>query len=220
MKPDSGFIDTIDGQWYNSQTKTFIPVQKRKVAYVFQEGSLFPNLSIYQNVFFSALAKRNKNETESLIKDAGLWDLRLAYPHQLSGGQKQRTEIIRAIASRPDMLLLDEPFSALDKENTERLSVMINQVHQELGTTILLSTHAMDEVLPFCDSFMKLEGGRIMQHQTKEAFLKAVFNAENNNLARVVEVLEGELIVQFGSRYMKVSNPEAANYVPGDFISV
>jgi putative spermidine/putrescine transport system ATP-binding protein len=145
-----------------------VPAHKRNMGMVFQSYSLFPNLSVAQNVEFGlrtrkvASAERRKRTVE-VLQLVQLESQANRYPHQLSGGQQQRVALARALAVRPDVLLLDEPLSALDAKVRSTLRDEIRRIQSELGITTLFVTHDQDEALAISDRIAVMSDGRIDQ---------------------------------------------------------
>lgn len=145
-----------------------VPVHKRNMGMVFQSYSLFPNLSVAQNVEFGlktrkvASADRRKRTVE-VLELVQLSSLANRYPHQLSGGQQQRVALARALAVQPDVLLLDEPLSALDANVRSSLRDEIRRLQTELGITTLFVTHDQEEALAISDRIAVMSQGRIEQ---------------------------------------------------------
>ncbi|MGY2895322.1 ABC transporter ATP-binding protein [Deinococcus sp. UYEF24] len=152
---------------------TPLPAAKRQMGMVFQAYSLFPNLNAEDNVRFG-LKVRGTNAAESekrlktLFELIGLEDARKRYPHQLSGGQQQRVALARALAIEPQVLLLDEPLSALDAQVRLNLRDEIRRVQRETGTTTLFVTHDQEEALAISDRVVVMDKGRIAQLGTPE----------------------------------------------------
>jgi iron(III) transport system ATP-binding protein len=150
-----------------SAERHHLPPEKRRIGVVFQDYALFPHLSVAGNVAFglrhSALARRQVQELLTLVGLAGLDD---KYPHELSGGQQQRVALARALAPRPHLLLLDEPFSNLDVELRERLSLEVRAILKEAGTAALLVTHDQHEAFAVADRVGVMHAGRIEQWDT------------------------------------------------------
>jgi molybdate transport system ATP-binding protein len=126
--PDRGFISFNGEVWYDSVKKINLPPQKRNVGFMFQDYALFPNMTVRRNIEF-AQKIRNAEEVDSLLSHFGLEALQKQYPAKLSGGQKQRVALARALAAKPNLLLLDEPLSALDYEM--RLNLQ-DEIHSDL----------------------------------------------------------------------------------------
>jgi iron(III) transport system ATP-binding protein len=140
--------------------KRAISPQHRGVGYVPQEGALFPHLSVAGNVGFG-LTRGKRGRIDDLLDLVGLADLRKRFPHQLSGGQQQRIALARALAIGPDVLLLDEPFGALDATLRHELRRDVARILSETGATTTLVTHDQDEALSMADQVALLDEGRI-----------------------------------------------------------
>jgi putative spermidine/putrescine transport system ATP-binding protein len=165
--PDTGVV-TLAGR---NITKT--PAHQRNMGMVFQSYSLFPNLTVAQNIDFGLRnrkiekSKRNSRVNE-MLELVQLSDLGKRYPHQLSGGQQQRVALARALAVQPDVLLLDEPLSALDAKVRATLRDEIRRIQTELKTTTLFVTHDQDEALAISDRIGVMSNGRLEQLGTPE----------------------------------------------------
>jgi spermidine/putrescine ABC transporter ATP-binding subunit len=150
---------------------TQIPVHKRNVGMLFQNYALFPHLDVARNIAFG-LEMRGLSKAEALKRaDSALAMVRLEgfgarYPHQLSGGQQQRVALARALVIEPAVLLLDEPFGALDKKLRENMQIEMRQLQQRLGITTLMVTHDQDEALTLSDRIAVMRAGVIEQFGT------------------------------------------------------
>jgi iron(III) transport system ATP-binding protein len=143
-----------------------VPPEQRRVGMVFQDYALFPHRSVAANVSFglSALGKKERRaRVDELLEIVGLSDAGEKYPHELSGGQQQRVALARALAPRPDLLLLDEPFSNLDTELRERLSAEVRFILKQQNATALLVTHDQHEAFGFADEIGIVHAGSIQQ---------------------------------------------------------
>ena len=143
--------------------------EARRVGLVFQDYALFPHLTVEDNVAFGLRgAQRGERDSRAreLLDAVGLDLAARKYPHQLSGGQKQRVALARALAPRPQLLLLDEPFSNLDVEMRERLSLEVRAILKSLGTTALMVTHDQHEAFAMGDAVGVMRHGRIEQWDT------------------------------------------------------
>lgn len=126
-------------------------VLRRRMGYIVQEGGLFPHLSVYQNMCYAMkLSEYTPSQCEQRINDlipiVNLnTNLLHKFPNELSGGQRQRVGIVRGIAHKPDIVLMDEPFSALDPENRTKLQSLVADIHKSTATTFVMVTHNMDE---------------------------------------------------------------------------
>jgi len=144
------------------------PAHKRNMGMVFQSYSLFPNLTVAQNVDYGLRTRKiNSNERRTRVNEmlelVQLGSMNHRYPHQLSGGQQQRVALARALAIRPEVLLLDEPLSALDAKVRLALRDQIRRIQTELGTTTLLVTHDQEEALGIADRVGVMSAGRLEQ---------------------------------------------------------
>ncbi len=182
---------------------TGIPAYKRSFGMVFQSFALFPHLTVAENVAFG-LKMRNVAKAEIATKVAAALDLvelgRFAdrYPRQLSGGQQQRVALARAVVFEPDVLLLDEPLSALDKMLREQMQVEIRHLQQRLGMTTVFVTHDQEEALTMSDRVAVMNDGRIQQAGTpREIYDRpcnefvATFLGASNILEATVRGTEG-----------------------------
>jgi len=152
---------------------TPLPAAKRQMGMVFQAYSLFPNLSAEDNVGFGLKVRglsgaESEKRLKTLFALIGLEEARKRYPHQLSGGQQQRVALARALAIEPQVLLLDEPLSALDAQVRLNLRDEIRRVQQETGTTTLFVTHDQEEALAISDRVVVMEKGKVAQLGTPE----------------------------------------------------
>lgn len=165
-QPDSGNV-FVDGQ---DLSKTDIIKLRRKIGYVIQNRGLFPHMTVEKNITYVPVisGKKNKNENRSLalrlLKTVGLTeDMLDRYPSQLSGGQQQRVGIARALAADAKIMLMDEPFGALDEITKQAMQEEILRLHQELGITIVFITHDIREAVKLGDRMLVMDQGRILQ---------------------------------------------------------
>ena len=132
-RADGGMIFHGNEVWFDDAKGIHLPPQRRSIGFVFQDFALFPHLTVERNVAFGIKEKRSLNELKDLISLVGLSGYERYYPAQLSGGQKQRVALIRALARRPDILLLDEPLSALDWETRRQLQEDLKKDHKTVS---------------------------------------------------------------------------------------
>ncbi len=156
--------------------------QKRGIGMVFQSYALFPNMTAAQNVAFGLrMQKIGKDESAGRVQEAlamvELGDYADRYPHQLSGGQCQRVALARSLVTRPRLLLLDEPLSALDARIRKHLREQIRSIQQELGLTTIFVTHDQEEALVMSDRIFLMNAGRIVQSGDAETLYTAPANA-------------------------------------------
>lgn len=145
VTPDKGIIKFGETVWFDSGNRINIPPQNRNISLMFQDYALFPNMTVEENIQF-AQAEKDDNSVNELLSIFGLSEFRKYKPNGLSGGQKQRVALARALARKPQLLLLDEPLSALDTEMRSTLQNEIAQAHQLLGGTTIMVSHDLSEV--------------------------------------------------------------------------
>ena len=155
-KPYSGTI-TIQGKIVSDQDHMVAP-EKRNVGLVVQNKALFPHLTVEKNIGFGIRKNQEKTKIISgLLSLFKIEHLSNKYPHEISGGEQQRTAIARSMAPSPELLMLDEPFSALDRELKEDLYAELNHIFNERQQTIILVTHDLDEAKVLSDKQINLE---------------------------------------------------------------
>lgn len=159
-KPDKGRIVFNDTVWFDSEKKINISPQQRNVGYMFQDYALFPNMTVEKNISF-AQKEKNKGDVDKLMELFDLEVLKNQHPAKLSGGQKQRVALARALAAKPNVLLLDEPLSALDFEMRLALQHEIRKAHDLLNTVTLMVSHDLQEVFHLASSVIMLKNGKI-----------------------------------------------------------
>ncbi len=156
---------TLDGKVV-SQPGRSLPAEQRRIGMVFQDYALFPHLSIEANIAFGLRrwpADEVATRVQALLTTIGLDGLGKRYPHELSGGQQQRVALARALAPRPRLVLLDEPFSNLDVDLRERLSMEVREILKREGSTGILVTHDQHEAFAMADRIGILSAGRLQQ---------------------------------------------------------
>ena len=169
-RPDRGVI-TLDGTTlFDSGRGVNLPPQRRRVGYLFQQYALFPNMTVEQNIAAGVRDRRRaREETAEAIAAMRLEGLERKRPHQLSGGQQQRAALARILVNRPEVLLLDEPFSALDSHLRFQLEQELRGAIRRFGKTVLLVSHNRDEVFRLSDEVAIMHDGRIETTGEKKA---------------------------------------------------
>ena len=190
-----------------------LPPEKRRIGMVFQDYALFPHLTLGSNVAFG-LGHMDKAERErrvgELLELVGLSDSSDKYPHEISGGQQQRTALARALAPRPELLLLDEPFSNLDVTLREHLSVEVRNILKAHGTTAMMVTHNQNEAFAMADVAGMIDRGRLLQWDTPH-------NLYHRPQTRAVADFVGEGTLIHGSVVGKSEVETALGTLSGDF---
>ncbi|ADC46200.1 molybdate ABC transporter ATP-binding protein ModC [Methanobrevibacter ruminantium M1] len=174
VNPDTGIISLkMDEEniYFDSEKKINLKPQKRNVGYLFQNYALFPNMTVEENIGIGVSKEKREKTVSEMIKRFHLEGLEKRYPRQLSGGQQQRVALARILAYGPDVILLDEPFSAMDTFLKEQLRIeLVNSLKDFDGFSVLV-THDRDEAFQFCDELIILDKGKIIaKGETHEIF--------------------------------------------------
>lgn len=174
-KPDKGFIHCGHEVWLDRERNISLPTQERHIGFVFQDYALFPHLTALQNVI-TALGHINTNarigKAFELLERVNLKGLEKRYPDKLSGGQRQRVALARALAREPEILLLDEPFSAVDQVTRRKLQQELAILRRDIQIPILLVTHDLDEAAMLADRLYVLHKGQTLQNGTPGQVLR------------------------------------------------
>jgi len=170
LKPDNGYINVNGTYWLNTNKRVNIPPQKRNIGYVFQDYALFPNMTVLENLEFAEGKLNCKSIISELIKIIELEDLQHRKPDTLSGGQKQRVALARALVQQPEILLLDEPLSALDIKIRLKLQDYILKVHKQYNLTTILISHDIGEIHKLSDHVIEIKNGKIHRQGSPTAF--------------------------------------------------
>jgi molybdate transport system ATP-binding protein len=169
--PSGGRVACQGSVWLDGEAGISVPPRDRRAGMVFQSYALFPHLTAVENVI-EALgdipAEQRRPEARTLLRRMHLDGLEDRRPAQLSGGQQQRVAVARALARRPDVLLLDEPFSAVDRVTRRRLRRELIELRRELSMPVILVTHDLDDVVRLADRMCVMNGGKILQTGTVE----------------------------------------------------
>lgn len=225
--PDFGIIKVQDSIWFSSKDKINIPPQKREIGFVFQDYALFPNMSIEENLLFALPKRGDKKHIEELLEIVELQNFRKVKPSMLSGGQQQRVALIRALVRNPKILLLDEPFSALDASMSQRLQEELLKIHQKFELTTFFVSHNLADVFYLSQYVLHLNNGVVDKQGTpSEVFLKdlpsgkfrqsgTIVEISVNGLVAIVRVLVGNWSIE-----VVVSKSEGENLKVGDLVLV
>ena len=165
VNPDNGVISLTTNDetvYYDSNEKINLKPQKRNVGYLFQNYALFPNMTVEENVAIGLPKDYDEKRLTDMIKRFRLEGLEKRYPRELSGGQQQRVALARILAYSPDVILLDEPFSAMDTFLKEQLRIELSNILKDFDGFSILVTHYRDEVFQFCDELLILDKGKII----------------------------------------------------------
>src|SRR5216684_3114553 len=190
-------VPTQGDIFIRSQRMNDIPVQKRNIGFVFQNYGLFKNMTVFKNIAFGLKIKKRpraeiKSRVEELLNLLSLEGLQNRFPHQLSGGQRQRVAIARALASKPSVLLLDEPFGAVDAKIRQDLREWLVTLHNELNVTTIFVTHDQEEALEVSSRIVILRG-TLQQLGTPREVYEDPANEFVARFIGVMNVLETEV---------------------------
>ena len=207
-----GLEEPSEGEIYIEQRDMLgIPIHKRQVSMVFQDYALFPHLTVEENIAFglkmqklpAAMIRSKVTKSLVLVRLAELPGIEGRYPHQLSGGQRQRVALARSLVTEPKVLLLDEPFGALDKKLRESMQVELRLLQRELKITMIFVTHDQEEALTLSDRIAVMRDGHVEQmgtptevYETPRSAFVADFIGISNFLRGCVEMVQdGHLLV-------------------------
>ena len=174
QKPETGEIRLAEKILLDSEKQIFVPPHERHFAYLLQNNALFPHLNVAGNICY-ALSKQSKAQQaarlEELLTIFRIEDLRNFKVSQLSGGQAKRVALARALAAVPELVLLDEPFSALDEDLREELANELKSLQKQLNVPMVLVTHSKQEALFMADTLLRIEQGKIIASGSPEELL-------------------------------------------------
>ncbi|WP_447555859.1 sulfate/molybdate ABC transporter ATP-binding protein [Vreelandella sp. EE22] len=205
---------------FGERDVTHVHVRDRRIGFVFQHYALFRHMSVFDNVAFGLTVMPRKERPSRqeirarvlrLLEMVQLEHLANRLPAQLSGGQQQRVSLARALAVKPDVLLLDEPFGALDAKVRQELRRWLRRLHEELGFTSVFVTHDQEEALELSDRVVVMSNGRIEQVDAPDALYRAPRNRFVFEFLGDVNYLEGRVhdgVLTCGDARMKVSLPD------------
>lgn len=217
LTPDSGSIVVNGKVWFDADKKINLKPQQRKIGFVFQDYALFPNMTVRQNLEYGGGKQFDPHLVHSLIDMVDLKGLEARMPDTLSGGQKQRVALARALVQKPDILLLDEPLSALDTAIRTKLQEDILRVHREFGLTTLLISHDLGEIYRLSDRVMMMEEGKVVKQASadelfadrnisgKFKFTGEVLRIEAAEILSIVHVLIQNQVVKVVSRPSEIA---------------
>ena len=201
-----------------------LPVQKRGIGFVFQDYALFPNMTVEENLLF---VEKDRDLAKYLLEITELTVLKDRLPATLSGGQKQRVSLCRAFMKRPKLLLMDEPFSALDPSMRRKLQNEILILHKKFGTTTIMVSHDPAEIYRLASRVLLLEQGRIIEDGTpKEVLLKTSGSQKFSFEGELLEIIKIDVIyvaiVAIGQQLVEVviSKYEAKNLSIGSIVQL
>ncbi|HKJ07084.1 MAG TPA: ATP-binding cassette domain-containing protein [Flavobacteriaceae bacterium] len=212
--PDKGKIVADNSTWFDSEKRINLKPQKRNVGFVFQDYALFPNMTVKQNLTFALNKNQPNNIVNHLIELIELGELQHRKPETLSGGQKQRVALARALVTKPPILMLDEPLSALDYEIRYKLQEYILQVHKEYNLTTLLISHDLSEIIRMSNKVIEINNGKIVNSgKPSEVFNVETFNSKFQFTGTILKIEKQDflyiLTVRIGKDVVKIVADES-----------
>ena len=195
----------VDNEKWLDNNKSLAP-QKRDIGFVFQDFALFPNMSVIDNLLY---VNNDKKFADKLLVLSGIETLKNRMPHSLSGGQKQRVALCRALMRKPKLLLLDEPFSALDTKMRENLQNEIMMFHKEFDLITIMVSHSPEEIYKLADVMIELKNGKIIKAGSpKEILLKTSGSEKFSLRGKIIDIIKADIIdvalVSIGSHIVEV----------------
>jgi len=188
-------IKVRDEIWDDSEKKQHLSIQKRSIGYVFQDFALFPNLTVKENLEFALPKNDSKEIISELIELMELQLLQNSKPQNLSGGQKQRVALARAIVRKPEILLLDEPLSALDDDMRFKLQDYILKIHQKYQLTTLMITHSIPEIFKLSDKVIILDKGKIIKEGTaNNVFSQEKISSKFKVTGEIISIVKSDIV--------------------------
>lgn len=176
VRPATGRIVLGERVLFDSDAGIALPARERRLGLLFQDYALFPHLSVWHNIAFGLmplwprrLPAAHRRRIAEVMRALDIATLGTLLPQQLSGGQKQRVALARALVTEPRLLLLDEPFAALDINLRERVRAELEQVQRRFGVPMLMISHDLDDVQRFADALVLVDAGRVLNVSQREA---------------------------------------------------
>jgi molybdate transport system ATP-binding protein len=218
-KPEEGKIILNDNELYDSDKKINKTPQVRKVGYLFQNYALFPNMTVSENIGVGIkLSKQEKyNKVNEYMERFHLSGLEKRFPSQLSGGQQQRVALARILAYNPDLIMLDEPFSALDSFLKDSLQRELFEILKDYSGDVIMVSHSRDEIYKFCDQLVVMDEGRVLlSGNTKEIFkspkvMEAARLTGCKNISPIKRLSDFQLLATDWNMTLKTAEPIGPN---------
>ena len=192
MKPDDGFVRLDNKSFFDSASEIHLPPQERPFGYVFQDLALFPHMTALKNILYGSQGvdeSEKRDRAMEMIRSFHLEGLEHKYPSEISGGQKQRVAFARALMRRPEVLLLDEPFSALDKPLRLEMRRFLRDIKNRFKVPIVLVTHDVAEAHTLADTVIVYSKGGVLQTGTPREVFDNPWDSEIGMLVNAREAL-------------------------------
>jgi iron(III) transport system ATP-binding protein len=198
-QPDEGRISCGDRVFFDRDARVNVPAEDRNLGIVFQSYAIWPHKTVAENVAFPLRIRRQsrqsiKTQVQEVLELVEIAPYASRYPHELSGGQQQRVALARALIYRPEVLLLDEPFSNLDAKLRDRARTWLKELQSSLGLTTIFVTHDQDEALSMSDRIAVMDRGEILQADTPETLYRQPRNRFVAEFLGHCNILSGHVV--------------------------
>ena len=204
-QPDEGVIVLNGRTLFDSARKINLPPQKRQIGYMFQDYALFPNMTVLQNVMAGMGRRPSREQAQEYLRQFHIEELEQQYPARLSGGQKQRAAMARMLAARPEVILLDEPFSALDSHLKWTMEQQMRQLLQEVHKPTLLVSHNRDEVYRLCNMVSCVNRGKLEVIEPVKEFFRNPKTKTAATLSGCKNIADVELAYEEGQAVLQAA---------------
>lgn len=208
IAPDGGTIHLNQHTLFDKERSINLPPQARHIGYLPQNPALFPHQTIAQNIAYGlhrVPGEERENSVQKWIELMNLQDQSAKYPAEVSGGEQQRAAMARALAVEPDLLLMDEPFVALDENLRSRMRTEVRRVQLETKTPILLVTHDIGEAYQLADHLIIIENGRVIQTGSRDDVFRRPRSESAAHLMGMTNLLRAQFLHQTSPEYLQVS---------------
>ena len=210
LNPDIGQIKVNKELWFCTSYPTNLSPQKRRVGFVFQDYALFPNMTVKENLLFATSHESDEVIIDEVLETMELQDLQNRKPNTLSGGQQQRVALARALVQKPEILLLDEPLSALDYTMRNKLQNYLLKAHKKFNLTTIMVSHDISQTIKMSDRVFVLKNGIIQKRGTPlEVFADTNSSDTSKIKGEIIKIerseTEAQITVLIGSQTVKVS---------------
>jgi molybdate transport system ATP-binding protein len=208
-QPDNGLIEVNSKIWFDGKNNINLKSQNRDVGMVFQENTLFPIMTVHQNLTFALKNKKDNSHLNDIIEMLDIQEILDRKPTTLSGGEKQKVALGRALVNKPKLLLLDEPFSALDDEMRIKLQDYLLKAHQYFKLTTIMVSHNLAEVFKLTNKTFKIEAGKIKEAgKTEDVFLDKTISGKYKNIGYILSIQKADTVyiinVMSGNAILKI----------------
>ncbi len=195
VTPDSGRIEVAQRVLFDSASKLNLPIEKRKVGYVFQDARLFPHMTVKRNLCYG-VTHPDTDYFDEIVELLAIGDLLTRYPSRLSGGEKQRVAIGRALLSKPQILLMDEPLASLDISRKRELMPFLEKLSHSIDIPILYVTHSLSEILRLAQHLVVVEDGKIVESDIIENVWSSSIMRSWQSFSDRSSLFKGEILEQ------------------------